>query len=140
MYNVGKVAQILSVEFNLTEAPRWQWASIVLRLTSSVSRRPRLDPRWPKTLSSDSEAGGDFGGHLAPAPRPILFRFLLASSCGPGKCLLQVCGLKPGRGSCLHSVYQDGRHVNACSICSRHSPFGWYCRNSNPVAKGKCPF
>lgn len=138
MYNIGKVAHILSVEFNLPEAPRWQWASIVLRLTWAVSGRPRLDPRWPKTLPGDSEAGGDFGGHLAPASRPILFRFLSVSSCGPG--LLQVCGLKPGRGSCLHSVYQDGKHVNARSICSQDSPFGWCCRNSNPVAKGKCIF
>lgn len=94
MYNTGKVAQTLSVECSLPEAPRWQWASIVLRLTWSVSGRPRPDPRWPKTLPGDSEEGGDFGGHLAPAPRPILFRFLSASGCGPGECLLQVCGLK----------------------------------------------
>ena len=75
-----------------------------------------------------------------PFPQAHVFRFLWASSCGPGKCPLRVCGLKLRRGSCLHSVYQKGRHVNACSICSQCSPFGCYCRNSNPVAKGKYHF
>lgn len=119
----------------------------MLKVPWPISGRPRLDPRRPKNLPV-TEAAEYFSGR--PAPTLILFHFLLVGPCGPGSCpasprgahsLLQVHGLKPGRCSCLHPVYQDRRHVNACSICSQHSPCGWNYRNSsNPVAKKKMPF
>lgn len=77
----------------------------MLTFTWPVTGRPQLDPGKPKTMPRDSKAGAGFSGHLAFPPKPIIFLFLWVSSCGPGKCPLWVCGLKPRRGSCLYSVY-----------------------------------
>lgn len=131
------------------EAYRSSGQALCSKLLGQSVGGPGGTPAGPRPCL-ETEVAECFRGHPAPTLTPILSHFLLVSPCGqaaaqpPPEELTASCrsvhGLRPGRCSCLLSVYQDGRHVNACSICSQRRPFGWNYRNSNPVAKKRMLF